>query len=80
MSTTGDSMRTFKVEDTAAMIDTPESGKHLLGAIVVVIPIGGFGIENDAIVVRTETGTMLFLKEPQLVPVERYPQDAHLNK
>jgi len=62
-------MKLFKVGDKAKIIHMPEKGKHLLNEIVTVIPIGGFGIEEDDICVRTDTGMMLFLKENQLTKI-----------
>ncbi|OHB97678.1 MAG: hypothetical protein A2W74_09860 [Planctomycetes bacterium RIFCSPLOWO2_12_38_17] len=59
-------MKVFKVGEKAKIIDMPEKGKYLLNEVVTVTPIGGFGIEEDDICVKTDTGIMLFLKETQL--------------
>lgn len=63
-------MRTFKVGQKARVIDMPAKGIYLLGEVVTILPIGGFGIEDDDVVVATESGTMLFLKEHQLAKLE----------
>ncbi|MBM4055650.1 MAG: hypothetical protein FJ264_13515 [Planctomycetes bacterium] len=59
-------MKMFKVGDKAKIIDMSEKGKHLLGEVVTVIPIGGFGIEENDICVKVDTGMILHLKEHQL--------------
>lgn len=59
-------MKLFKVGEKAKIIHMPEKGKHFLNEAVTVIPIGGFGLEEDDICVRTEAGMMLMLKESQL--------------
>jgi hypothetical protein len=59
-------MQQFKVGDKAKIVHMPDKGKHLLHEVVRVIPIGGFGVEEDDVCVVTETGMMLFLKESQL--------------
>ena len=61
-----DPMKVFKVGEKATIIHMPEKGKHLLNEIVTVIPMGGHGIDDDDICVRTDTGMMMFLKESQL--------------
>lgn len=63
-------MRTFKVGQKARVIDMPAKGIYLIGEVVSILPIGGFGIEDDDVVVATEAGTMLFLKEHQLARLE----------
>lgn len=65
-------MKIFKVGEKARIIHMPEKGKHLLNEVVMVIPIGGFGIEEDDICVTTDTGMMLFLKESQLIKISGY--------
>lgn len=64
-------MRAFKVGQKARIIDMPTKGIYLVGEVVTILPIGGFGIEDDDVVVATEAGTMLFLKEHQLVMLEK---------
>lgn len=63
-------MRAFKVGQKARIVDMPAKGIHLIGEVVTILPIGGFGIEDDDVVVATEAGTMLFLKEHQLARLE----------
>ena len=62
-------MKVFKVGEIARIIHMPEKGKHLLNEVVTVIPMGGFGIEEDHICVTTDTGMMLLLKESQLTKI-----------
>ncbi|HHT9104502.1 MAG TPA: hypothetical protein ACFYD7_01360 [Candidatus Wujingus californicus] len=59
-------MKVFKVGEKAKIIGMPEKGKHLIDEVVTVTPIGGFGIEEDDICVKIDTGMMLLLKETQL--------------
>lgn len=63
-------MRVFKVGQKARVISMPAKGIYLIGEVVTILLIGSFGIEDDDVVVATEAGTMLFLKEHQLVRLE----------
>jgi len=60
-------MREFKVGDKARIVEMPEKGRHLIGEVVTIIPIGGFVPEDDDVGVRLENGEQLYyLKEHQL--------------
>jgi hypothetical protein len=59
-------MKEFKAGDKAIIVEMPEKGKHLKGEVVTIIPIGGFGYEDDDAVAVLENCTMLYLKEHQL--------------
>lgn len=63
-------MRAFKVGQKAKVVELPVKGTHLIGEAVTILPVGGFGVEDDDVVVATEAGTMLFLKERQLAKLE----------
>jgi len=62
-------MKIFKVGDKAKIIDVTEKGRHLLNKQVTVIQEEGFGIEIDDVCVRTESGSVLRLKEHQLAKI-----------
>ena len=59
-------MKAFKIGDKAIIVSMPEKGKSLVNETVTVIKLGGLGTEEDFVPVRTDTGTMLLLKENQL--------------
>ncbi len=60
-------MKKFKVGDKAIIIDMPEKGRHLIGKVVTIIPMGGFGYKKDDVAVMLlEDHRMLLLKEHQL--------------
>lgn len=59
-------MKEFKAGDKARIVDMPKKGRHLIGEVVTIIPIGGFGYEDDDVVAVLENRSMLFLKEHQL--------------
>ncbi len=59
-------MKKFKVGDKAIIIDIPEKGRHLIGKVVTIIPMGGFSYEKDDVAVMLEDRRMLLLKEHQL--------------
>ena len=62
-------MKIFKVGDKAQIIDVTEKGRHLLNKQVTVIQEEGFGIEIDDVCVRTDSGSVLRLKEHQLAKI-----------
>jgi hypothetical protein len=62
-------MHSWKMGDRARIVLMPERGKHLVGQIVTVGRIGGFGIEPDDVAVRGPGG-MLFVSADQLAPVD----------
>ena len=59
-------MKTFRVGDKARIVDMPDGGKPLLGQSGTVVKIGGFGIEVDDVMLRTEAGKMVYFKDHQL--------------
>ena len=58
-------MKKFKVGDRSKIIDMPEKGRHLIGKVVTIIPMGGFSYEKDDVAVMLDR-RMLLLKEHQL--------------
>lgn len=62
-------MKEFKAGDKARIVEMPEKGKHLINEIVTIIPIDGFGYEDDDVIAVLEDCTMLFLKEHQLAKI-----------
>lgn len=60
-------MKKFKIGDKAKIIQIPTKGSHLVNKVVTVVPIGGFGYEEDDVCVKLEDdGTIFFVKEHQL--------------
>lgn len=59
-------MKEFKPGDKARIVEMPEKGRHLIGKVVTIGRIGGFGYENDDVAVKLENGDHLLLKEHQL--------------
>lgn len=64
-------MKEFEAGDKARIVEMPEKGRHLIGEVVIITPIGGFDYEDDHVVAVLENGFMLFLKEHQL---EKIPE------
>ncbi len=64
-------MNAFNIGDKAKIVDMPAESRHLVGEIVTICPIGGFSSEQDDVMVTTETGMMLSLKEQQLNKPDR---------
>ena len=58
-------MKKFTVGDRAKIIDMPEKGRHLIGKVVTIIPMGGFS-EKDDVAVMLDRRMLLLLKEHQL--------------
>lgn len=67
----GGNMNAFNNGDKARIVNMPAEGRHLVGEIVTIRPTGGFNSEQDDVMVTTETGMMLFLKEQQLTKLDR---------
>ena len=63
-------MKLFKNGDKAKIIQAPENAKSFLNEIVTIISIGGVGLADDDVCVKTGTGVMLALKEHQLQKIE----------
>lgn len=65
-------MRKFRVGDKAKITHMPNKGSHLVNKVVIVIPIGGIGYEDDDVCVKLEDGgQMFFVKENQLQMISR---------
>lgn len=63
-------MQTYKAGDRARIVEMPDRGAALIGQVVTVATWGGLGAAPDDVMVVTENGSMLFVKEHQLARVE----------
>ena len=62
-------MKEFQVGDKARIVETPDKGKHLIGKVVTICSIGGFGYEDDHVNAVLENGAMFQFKEHQLAKI-----------
>ena len=63
-------MQTYKAGDRARIVEMPDRGAALIGQVVTVATWGGLGAAPGDVMVVTENGSMLFVKEHQLARVE----------
>jgi len=52
--------------DKVRIVDMPPRGSRFIGAVATVVPSGGTGRNDDDLLIRTEGGDMLDVKEHQL--------------
>ena len=62
-------MKEFQVGDKARIVETPDKDKHLIGKIVTIWSICGFGYEDDDVNAVLENGAKFQFKEHQLTKI-----------
>lgn len=68
-------MELWKPGDSAQIVDMPPNGQHLIGQMVSVVAIGGFGLSPDDVAVRTSAG-LIHLRKEQIAKVRTNASDG----